>query len=422
MSGIKISNLPASTTPLSGSEIVPLVQDGVTKRATVTQIGTVTATGSTAARTLPDRFADVVNVKDFGAVGDGVTNDTAAIQASFVAANGQTVYFPSGVYNLASAYAAPTGSKAFIDNGSFATNTPTNVDFYFTSADPVAIAGSEMKIERLFEDSQYKLKNEAGIWAGKVDTYFGVSKTFSSSDGSANAPSNAFFAYANNDGSFGDIVAVMGVAVARTNNATVFGGNLIARDNAVINPKLVGLEIDLEPAPGTTCSTGSIGLALNVFSGAQPAPAIQLGGLGGGKWANGVIIAAVTGAGIATQSGNTIGSLVNSSAGAYTNAAIVLGGGANTDGLLFKSGLRIYEDVSGNLRATIPSGKVVAFRNSTDTTSVLSVTATGNVAIAGGLTLSGGLGDYADDTAAAAGGVDIGGFYRTASVVKIRVT
>lgn len=99
MSGIKISNLPASTTPLSGSETVPLVQGGVTKRATVTQIGTVTATGSTTPRTLPDRFADVVNVKDFGAVGDGVTDNTAAIQAAV--ASGRNVYFPPGTYNAA---------------------------------------------------------------------------------------------------------------------------------------------------------------------------------------------------------------------------------------------------------------------------------------------------------------------------------
>lgn len=97
MSGIKITELPASTTPLSGSEIVPLVQGGVTKRATVTQIGTVTATGTTTARALPDRFAETISVKDFGAAGDGVTDDTAAIQAAI----------NSGVKQLA----APSGKN-----------------------------------------------------------------------------------------------------------------------------------------------------------------------------------------------------------------------------------------------------------------------------------------------------------------------
>ena len=38
----------------------------------------VIATGSTTPRRIDDRFADVVHVKDFGAVGDGVTDDTQA--------------------------------------------------------------------------------------------------------------------------------------------------------------------------------------------------------------------------------------------------------------------------------------------------------------------------------------------------------
>ncbi|NDC49350.1 MAG: hypothetical protein EBZ61_09805 [Micrococcales bacterium] len=45
-----------------------------------------------------------VNVKDFGAVGNGVANDTAALQAAidFAATNGQTLYFPYGTYLITS--------------------------------------------------------------------------------------------------------------------------------------------------------------------------------------------------------------------------------------------------------------------------------------------------------------------------------
>lgn len=51
-------------------------------------------------RTVQDRLRDYVSVKDFGAVGNGVNDDTAAIQAainSFASGNG-TVFFPQGTY------------------------------------------------------------------------------------------------------------------------------------------------------------------------------------------------------------------------------------------------------------------------------------------------------------------------------------
>lgn len=62
-------------------------------------------------RFLPAVFADSVNVKNFGAVGDGVADDTAAIQAaidSFATSgldmlkSGGTVYLPAGTYKVTS--------------------------------------------------------------------------------------------------------------------------------------------------------------------------------------------------------------------------------------------------------------------------------------------------------------------------------
>jgi len=58
-------------------------------------------------RTVENKLQDVVSVKDFGATGDGVTDDTAAIQAALTyvhTANptGKGLYFPSGTYIISS--------------------------------------------------------------------------------------------------------------------------------------------------------------------------------------------------------------------------------------------------------------------------------------------------------------------------------
>lgn len=50
-------------------------------------------------RTMPDRISDVHNVKDYGAKGDGVTDDWAAITSAFTLGGNTTLlFFPPGTY------------------------------------------------------------------------------------------------------------------------------------------------------------------------------------------------------------------------------------------------------------------------------------------------------------------------------------
>lgn len=62
-------------------------------------IGFIQAGTNAVARTAQSKMREWFSVKDFGATGDGVTDDTAAIQNAFTAANGtKSVFIPDGSY------------------------------------------------------------------------------------------------------------------------------------------------------------------------------------------------------------------------------------------------------------------------------------------------------------------------------------
>ena len=77
---------------------------------TLADFFSVIAEGSDVPRMLKDRFSDVVNVRDFGAVGDGVTDDTEAIQAACDHAGTlgfALIVFPHGSYKVTERIALP---------------------------------------------------------------------------------------------------------------------------------------------------------------------------------------------------------------------------------------------------------------------------------------------------------------------------
>lgn len=68
--------------------------------------------GSGELQTVQQRLEQYVSVKDFGAVGDGVTDDTVAIQACIDANQNKTVFFPKGTYKITSHGTVELGAYA----------------------------------------------------------------------------------------------------------------------------------------------------------------------------------------------------------------------------------------------------------------------------------------------------------------------
>jgi hypothetical protein len=115
MATVKISQLPPATGALGSSDVVAAVQSGTTVKATVASLGYQPLGTGAVATTIQAKLRETVSIEDFGAVGDGITDDTAAIQAAITYAattKNVGVYIPSGKYKITSSIIVPTVAGA----------------------------------------------------------------------------------------------------------------------------------------------------------------------------------------------------------------------------------------------------------------------------------------------------------------------
>ena len=103
MSYVTAAQLASETNP-TGASLVGFLQSGT----------------SAVGRTLQDKLQEFVSVKDFGAHGDGSTDDTAAIQAAINAAgSGRGVFFPGGTYLLSATLTVSNGEVTLFGENMF---------------------------------------------------------------------------------------------------------------------------------------------------------------------------------------------------------------------------------------------------------------------------------------------------------------
>jgi len=328
------------------------------------------------ARTLANRFADVVNVKDFGAVGNGIADDRALILNAFNLSNGKRIYFPAGTYLIATPLSAPNGSKVYMEAGSsFVTNTPTNVDYVWEKYNTAPVAGSTMQIDKLIENSSYPLRNEGGLWPHNTYTYFGISKemtpTTVPNTSFQESPATNTFVYTTNSGVLASALGLMSDISGETTNSKSFAANFIARNGSgVTNTKLVGLEIDIQPAIGTTISGESAGLYINAFTLAGCGNAIQIDGVAGGKFSNGVVINNIKsdGAAFADIAGLNCQYGLALTNGTYSFAAIALNANKSIRfwGNDITKTTSIYSDVDDHLNISLYKDLLVTATDGTE--------------------------------------------------------
>lgn len=120
----------------------------------------VTATGSITARTLADRFSDAYRPEDFGAVGDGVADDTAAFTAILALFDdGDAIELKPGATYLVDGLILPHTNDAFARNGIYCPGGVATIKKRSSSNTAYLVAFSRWDTNAAFANNPWRFEN-----------------------------------------------------------------------------------------------------------------------------------------------------------------------------------------------------------------------------------------------------------------------
>ena len=134
------SNTPGAFLPTEGQINTPVYYNNQWITGTDSRLNKDIYPGTWQTPNIPRPDATCVNIKDLGAAGDGVTDDTQVIVNALASYN--EIYFPTGIYIISAPLTINAGQELFGDVASIQTATDAPAFAYGSSASLVTVQGN----------------------------------------------------------------------------------------------------------------------------------------------------------------------------------------------------------------------------------------------------------------------------------------